>query len=230
MTFPKILSILSQVYTLPPLRDHITVLQHHPYQIQKFTSPSSLAKRQIPVATLYWDGQGRIKAIFNLDINYIVVQILENAGVNLAQSVLTGLQRYVEYLEPEANIFTHAIWAAQLGLNWRENFQRPHGVVTMGVNLRMAPGFRRYRHVFFVVDVIRQWLAQSGYAVWIQRVPRADIVGQMEANVMEGRSITERETIGARSDAKFCNLPIQNWPFMLTPGKVDLLLAPLITC
>ena len=141
MTFPKILSILSQAYTLPPLRDHLAVLQHHPYQIQKFTAPSSLAKRQDPVANLYWDRKGRIKAIFNLNISYTIVQILENLGMNLAQSVLTELERYAEHFEPEPYFFREANWAAQLGLNWREIFQRPHGVVTIGVSVRMAAGF-----------------------------------------------------------------------------------------
>ena len=230
MTFPKILSILSQAYTLPPLRDHLAVLQHHPYQIQKFTAPSSLAKRQYPVATLYWDTQGRIKAIFNMNINYLVVQVLENAGMNLAQSVLTELQRYAEYNEPEVNFFRRATWAAQLGLNWMENFQRPHGVVTIGIYVRLASRRRTIRRTSLILGIMQQWFDQSGYGVWIQQVPTVEGIGQVGANLMEGRSITERETVGARSDSKFCNLRIQNWPFVFTPGKVDPLLAPLITC
>ena len=230
MTFPKILSILSQAYTLPPLRDHLAVLQHHPYQIQEFTAPSSLAKRQYPVATLYWDKQGRIKAIFNLDINHIVVQIMESAGMNLAQSVLAEFQRYMEYNEPEADFLTRAVWGAQLGLNWRENFQLPHGVVTIGVAVRLPRGARWLRYTDIILRIMQQWFAQSGYYAMIQQVPRVEGVGQVGANLMEGRSITERETVGARSDSKFCNLRIQNWPLVFTPGKVDPLLAPLITC
>lgn len=50
---PKLLSILSQANTLPPLRADLAVLQHHPYQIQKLTDPSYLIKRQVDIATLY---------------------------------------------------------------------------------------------------------------------------------------------------------------------------------
>ena len=82
MIYPKMLNILSQAYTMPPLRDDLAVL---PYQIQKISDPAHLAKRQSPTAILYWDRHGNIKAVFSMQISFILAQILENEGVNLAE-------------------------------------------------------------------------------------------------------------------------------------------------
>ena len=121
-SFPMILSILSQAYTLPPrLRDDLGVLQRHPYQFQRFTDPSSLVKRQISVATLYWGQNGNIKAAFNVDINY----------------------------GPESNLLIRAAFVAQLGTHWRVIVPRPYGVVTIGIlTLDARFRFMRYVHMY----------------------------------------------------------------------------------
>lgn len=93
--FPKILSILSQIYTLPTLQDDSTVLQHHPYQIQRLET-SYLAKRNGPIATVYWDASGAIKTIFNMDINIRIVQLLAWSGVSLAHSVLADCRQWMQ--------------------------------------------------------------------------------------------------------------------------------------
>ena len=235
MIFSKIPSILSQAYTLVPLRDDLAVLQHDPYQIQRITGPSSLAKRQEPVAYLYWDrSHGRIKAIFNLDINFTIAQILGNAGVNLAQSVLNDLRSFGAYGPRVRGTWPWALggaeWAAQLGANWEVMFQRPHGVITVGILITIFPRFRNLSSINLVLDMLRAWFERAGYYTIAVRVQNAARAGEIGSRLREGRSITERQIVGSRSDSKFCSSPIQNWIFVVTPGKLDGLLPPLITC
>ena len=229
MIFPQILSILSHAYTLPPLRHDLAVLQHHPYQIQSFTDPSYLAKRQIEVASVYWDRVGKIKAVFNININFVVAQMLENAGINLAQSVLTELQQYA-WNSPANNLLRGSRWGAQLGTNWEVIRQQPYGVVTVGILFKAHVRFQAQRYRNILIQMILDWLYQSGYGSAAIQVSDAAHTGEVGANPRERRSITERQIFGARSDSKFCKAPIQNWPFVFTPGKLEKLLEPLITC
>ena len=230
MMFLKILSILFQAYTLPPpIRDDLAVLQHHPYQIEKSTDPSDLAKRQTPVATLYWDGRGNIKAIFNVNVYYIGADIFRYAGVSLAQSILTGFQEYMAN-EPEARMIAWPNLASQIGREWRLMFQRPHGAVTVGILVKTLSNYRRYHHMELVLASMQRWFARSGYIAIAHKVANAVLAGNVGENLTDESSITENQTVGARSDSKFCELLIQNWPFVFTPGKLDSLLALLITC
>lgn len=225
-----LLNILSRAKTLPPIRGDLAILQHHPYPIQRFTDPSYLAKRQVPVATLYYDIHGNIKAIFNLEITHMIVQILGNAGVDLGRSVLAEFQEYLENSAPVPTYFAGAFWAAQLGYNWRAILQRPNGDVTIGLLVRLDRTFRTVSRTRFVLDMMKQWFAQSGYIAITQLVQNAEEAGQEEPISKEGSSITKRQIVKARSDSKFCKLSIQNWPFVFKPGKVDKLEAPFITC
>ena len=230
MIFPKIPSILSQAYTLSPLRDDRAVLQHHPYQIPRITYPLYLAKRQPPVASLYYDCRGgNVKAVFNLDINFIIAQILGHADVNLAQSIITDLRRFGEH-GPASYLVQRAAWHAQLGADWEIMLQRPHGVITVGILITLDIRFQSFRFVNQILDMLRAWFERGGYDAIAVRPPNAVLAGVVGASVREGRSITERQTVGARSDSKFCISPIQNWIFVVMPGNLDGLLPPLITC
>ena len=226
MIYPKMLSILSQAYTLPPLRDDLAPL---PYQIQKFSDPAHLAKRPLPIATLYWDQNGNIKAIFKMQITWMVAQILENSGVNLALGVLTALHAFAaQAAGPAATL--QAQWQGQLGSSWMDILQQYGGQATIGVLVRIAPGVQFDQNTALLLEAMQTWFTLSGYAAVTVRVEDARNVGNAVANRIERPSLTERQTVGARSDSKFCKLTIQNWQFVLTPGKLDTLLAPLITC
>ena len=228
MIYPKMLSILSQAYTLPPLRDDLALV---PYQIQKFSDPAHLAKRQYPIATLFWDRNGNIKAVFNMQISFLVAQILGNEGVNLAQSVLSAFQSYVTTAAgPAAGIFRGATWASQLGSNWAAIVHQFGGEATISVLVTIRPPLRSYQNTVFILQLMQFWFSLTGYVAFQQEVADATRVGNVPGNRIERHSLTERQTIEARSDSKFCKLMIQNWQFVLTPGKSDTLLAPLITC
>ena len=230
MIFPKILSILFQAYTLPsPPKDDLAVLQHHPYHIEKSTDPSDLAKRQTTVATLYWDQKGNIKAIFNVNVYFIGADIFRYTGVSLAQSILAEFQEYMAN-EPEDFMILGPTLASQIGREWRLMFQRPHGVVTIGILFRTRRLFRTLRSINLVLSSMQRWFARSGYPTIVAQVVNAALAGNVGENLMERGSITENQTVGARDESKFCELLIQNWPFVFTPGKLDSLLAPLITC
>ena len=230
MMFPKILIILFQAYMLsPPLRDDLAVLQHHPYQIEKSTDPSDLAKRQASVATLYWDERGNIKAIFNVNVYYIGADIFRHAGFSLAQSILTEFQEYMAN-EPEAYIIAWQHFASQIGHEWSLMIQRPHGVVTIGILLKTRARFHARRFIILVLSSMQRWFARSGYNAITERVENARLTGNVGENLTERRAIIENQSVAARSDSKFCELLIQNWPFVFTPGKLDSLLAPLIIC
>ena len=230
MMFPKILSILFQAcMPPPPVRDDLAVLQHHPYKIEKSTDNSDLAKRQDPVATLYFDARGNIKAIFNVNVYYIGADIFRYAGVSLAQSILTEFQEYMAN-EPEGSWIIGHRCASQIGREWRLMFQRPHGVVTVGIVVKLRSQYRSYRCVLRVLSSMQRWFARSGHIAITERVRDATLAGNVGESLTERRSITENQTAGALSDSKFCELLIQNWPFVFAPGKLDSLLAPLITC
>ena len=230
MIFPQILSVLSQAYTLPPpLRDDLAVLQHHPYQIQEFTDPSYLAKREDPVATLFWDRYGNIKAIFNANIYYTGVDIFRYSGFSLAQSILTEFIEYVTH-EPESHMVVGALFSSQLGREWAQMIQEPHGVVTIGILITLSQPFSTTRCITLIMATMQRWFAQHGRTVINKRVENAVRAGNVGENLIEGHSITEKQTVGSRSDSKFCELLIQNWPFVFTPGELDKLLPPLITC
>ena len=232
MIFSKILSILSPAHTLPPLRDDLAVPQHHPYQMPRLADPSYLAKRQIPTACLYWDRQGRIKAVFKLSIDFIVGDILEHQAINLAHSVLSELVQFV-YSDtvPVGPILTGAAWAAQLGENWQEMIQRSRGEITVGILITRTQRYYSRQCTYLMLSLLEYWFAQYGfgsYAVPVQDAARAGNVGPRDG--IEELSITERQTVEARTVSKFCQAPMQNWPFVLAAGELDKLLIPLITC
>ena len=230
MIFLKILSILSQAYTLPTLlRDDLAVLEHHPNQIQKFTNPSYLAKRQDPVATLFWDRTGKIKAIFNVNIYYTGAEIFRYSGYSLAQSILTEFKEYVTH-EPENILLDGASFSSQIGREWTQMFREPHGVVTIGILVNLIQRKCSTRCINLVLAAMQRWFAQHGLMVINKRVESAAGAGNIGQSLIEGHSITENHTVGARGDSKFCELLIQNWPFVFTPGDVDKLLPFLITC
>ena len=228
MIYPKMLNILSQAYTLSPLRDDLAVT---PYQIQKISDPAHLAKRQPPVVTLYWDRNGHIKAVFKMHISWIVAQVLQYEGVNLAQSVMGALRAHaMVYGETETAISQGATWASQLGTNWRNILDEYGGQATIGILIKLRPAVLSDENTTRILQLLQAWFNLSGYsefAVEVQDASRAGIDG---GNRIERRSLTERQTVEARSDSKFCKPTIQNWQFVLTPGKLDTLLAPLITC
>lgn len=162
MIYPKMLSILSHAYTLPPHRDDLGVL---PYQIQKFSDPSHLVK-QTPIATVYSDRHGNIKAVFNVQVNAIVVQILEHAGLNLARSVLIAFQRYT-LNGPESNILFGAAWSSQLGTNWGAILQEYGGVASLGILVTLRRSAQSMRNTHSVIHEMSLWFALSGYvALW----------------------------------------------------------------
>ena len=227
MIYPKMLNILSQAYTLPPLRDDLALS----YQIQNFSDPAHLAKRQYRVATLYWDRNGNIKAVFNMQIGFIVAQILENLGENLGQSVLTALQVYVTMAAgPAAYILDSATWSSQIGRNWRSILREFGGQTTIGVLVRLPPSSQIRWHTILISHLMQAWFTFSGFIAFLEEVEDASLAGNAGIFRIERRSLTERQTVEARSDSKFCKPMIQNWQFVLTPGKLDTLLAPLITC
>ena len=232
MSFPKILSILSPAHTLPPLRDDLAVPQHHSYQIPRLTDPSYLAKRQNPTATLFWDQRGRIKAVFKLSISSITASILEQQGINLAQSVLSELNRFaISGTVPVGNILQRAVWRAQLGENWQEVLQRSGGEVTIGILIIRYQSYRSRRCTSIVLSLLQTWFFQNGFASDIVPVINAALAGNVGPNDgIEERSITEKQTVEARTASKFCQAPIQNWPFVLAAGELDKLLIPLIAC
>lgn len=229
------LSILPQIYTLPTLRDDLTVLQHHPYQIQRLenrTNSSYLAKREGAVATLYWDSSGPIKAIFNMDINSEVAQIFENSGVNLAQSVLAQCRQYMEGPFSPAFIYlAGAAWAAQLGRHWRNILQRPSGVTTIAILITLRPRWRTPSYLAVVVYELQKWSSQGGNSVIVRHVQNAQSAGNAPGNQFtDGSSIKEEQTVGDHSKTRFCRSPIQNSPFVFTVHALDSLLTPHITC
>ena len=232
MIFSKILGILSPAHTLPPLRDDLAVPQHHPYQIPGLTDPSYLAKRQIPTAILYWDQQGRVKAVFKLGINFIIADILEHQGINLAQSVLSELNQFADSgAVPLFGILQGAVWAAQLGENWQEILQRSRGEVTVGILITRTSSYLSERCTYLMLNLLVNWFQQNGFMSYAVPVPNAARAGNMgPRDGIEERSITERQTVEARTASKFCQAPIQNWPFVLAAGELDKLLIPLITC
>lgn len=142
-----------------------------------------------------------------MDINYVVLQILENAGVNLALSVLSELEQYIEN-SALSDIPPTAEWGAQLGLNWRDILQRPHGVVTVGIFLTLGHMHRGDRVRRLVLYKMQQWFALSGYQSITQKVQNARIVGQTVPTPINERSITERQSVEAHSDSKFGKLTI----------------------
>ena len=228
MIYPKMLSILSQAYTLPPLRDDLALL---PYQVQKFSDPAHLAKRQYSIATLYWDRNGNIKAVFNVQISFVVAQILRNEGLNLAQSVLTAFRTFVIWAAGSgAGVFGGALWQTQLGNNWPAIIPSVGGQATLGVLVTLRPPLRSFQNTVFVLQLMQFWFHLGGYGSFQQEVADAAIAGTMGGIRTERPSLTERQIVEARSDSEFCKLTIQNWQFVLAPGKLDTLLAPLITC
>ena len=154
--------------------------------------------------------------------------------MNLAHSVLADLRHFGEYgsLVPgtAAYVLQGAQWAAQLGADWEVMFQGPHGVVTVGILITLQYRFRSMSCTNNVLNMLRAWFERAGYDAITVRVRNAARAGEIGPRLREGRSITERQTVGARSDSKFCSSPIQNWIFVVTPGKLDGLLPPLITC
>ena len=230
MIYSKMLiSILSQAYTLPAHRDDLALL---PYQIQKFSDPAHLAKRQDPIATLYWDRNGNIKAIFNIQISFIFAQILGHEGTNLARGVLTALQNFVTTAAGHgAVVLNGAVWGSQMGTNLQSIIQLlGSGQVTIGILVTLRPRVRSYQNTVLILQLMQFWFQLSGYVAVQQEVEDAVRVGNAAENRIERRSLIERQTVEAPRYSKFCKLTIQNWQFVLTPGKPDTLLAPLITC
>ena len=227
--FPKLLGILCQVYTLPTLQDDLTVIQHHAYQIQRLENDSSyLAKREGATATLYWDVNGAIKAIFNMDINNEVLQAFENSGVDLAQNVLAECERFMLNLQGQAFLYLNgAIWSAQLGSHWRNILRRPSGVATLSILIQLQPRWTGAGFVAMAVGLLHSWLTQGGNTVIEKFVTNARDAGNAPG---DGRSIIEERTLRARPKSRFCSSPIQNSPFLFTVGTLDSLLTPLITC
>ena len=229
------LCISSQVYTLPTLRDDLTVLQHHPYQIQRLensTDSSYLAQEGGAVATLYWDSSGAMKAIFNMDINSEVAQIFESSGVNLAQSVLAECRQYMEGPFSPAFIYLErAAWAAQLGRHWRNILHRPGGVTTIAILIVLGPRWSNPSYLGVVVHVLQEWFSQGRNSVIVRHVQNARDAGNVPGNQFtDGGSINEERTVGDHSNTRFCRSPIQNSPFLFTVHTFDSLLTPQITC
>ena len=243
MIFPKILSILSQNYALQTLRDDLTVLQHHSYQIQELENrpdSSYLAKRDGAIATLYWDAGGAIKAIFNMAIDHEVAQAFQNSGVNLAQSVMAECERYILYAPGRAAVYIlGATWTAQLGSHWRNILRSPHGVATVAFGVVLRPQWNTPGCRATMLEVLQQWFTQGGNSANVMQVQNARDVGNAPANqFIDGGSIIEERAIGDPSNSKskskpksrFCDSPIQNSPFVFTVGKLDSLLTSPITC
>ena len=229
--FPKILSLLSQIYTLPTLRDD----QHHPYQIQRLEDRASspyLVKRDGAIATLYWDASGAIKAIFNMDINYEVAEILSRSGVNLALSVLTDCHAFMDNrLSPAFFMLDGAKWRAQLGNQWRNILRRPHGVTTLAITIVLHPQMSTPEFLTVVLTTLQQWLTQGGNYVNVVQVQNAQDAGNALANQVGGRSsLIEERAFGEPGNSRFCKSPIQNSPAVFTVGTLASLLTPPITC
>ena len=233
--FPKIPGLLSQIYTLPTLRDDLTAVQHHPYQIQRLedrASSPSLVKRDGAIATLYWDPNGAIKAIFNMDINWEVAQILSMSGVSLAQSVLNDCYAFLHYpIGPAFFILAGARWTAQLGNQWRNILRRPHGVTTLAITIVLHPQLTNPAFLSVVLSALQQWFTQGGNYVNVVQVQNAQAAGNMPANRVGGRSSPIKErALGEPSSSRFCKSPIQNSPAMFTVGTLASLLTPPIRC
>ena len=235
---PKILGILSQIYTLSTLRDDLTVLQHHPYQIvqtqrlENRKNSSYLAKREGAIATVYWDATGTIKAIFNMDISHEVLQAFQNSGVDVAQNVLAECERYVSNALGPASIYlARATWAAQLGSHWRNILRNHNGVATISILVELRPIWGSIHFLIPVLAVLESWFAQGGHTINIIESPDAREAGNAPGNqfIHEG-SIIEERTLEDRSKSRFCDSPIQNSPIMFTVETFDSLLRPLITC
>ena len=131
---------------------------------------------------------------------------------------------------PEDVILEEASWASQLGANWRDILDQYGGQVTIGILVRLRPAVRSDWNTSLVLHLMQAWFNIAGYTAFSQEVRDARRGGMEVGNRIERRSLTERQTVEARSDSKFCKPMIQNWQFVLTPGKLDTLLAPLITC
>ena len=236
MIFPKILSISSQIYTLPALQDDLTALQHHPYQTQRLeNSPSSsyLAKRDDdPVGTVFWDAHGVIKAIFNMDINSEIAQIFERSGTNIARNVMAECERYMLNAPGIVSVYLElSSWAAQLGTYWVKIRRRPKAVISIAIVIQLQAHWSAPVHIESVLEVLQQWFTQGGNAVLVEQVPSARDAGNAPGNQMvDERSIIEEQTLGDRSNSRFCDSPVQNSPFVFTAGTLDTLLKPLITC
>ena len=232
---PKILGILSQIYMLSTLPDDLTALQHHPYQTQRLENrknSSYLAKREDAIATLYWDANGAIKAIFNMDINHQVLQAFPNSGVDVAQNVLAECERYMLNAPGPVSIYlTGATWAAQLGTHWRNILPNHNGVATISIVVVLHPIWSSIHYVISVLTVLESWFAQGGHTINLIWSPDAREAGNAPGNqfIHEG-SIIEERTLEDRSKSRFCDSPIQNSPIMFTVGTFDSLLRPLITC
>ena len=233
--FPKIPSVLSQVHTLPALRDDLTALQHHPYQIQKLEDRASspyLVKRDGDLATLYWDASGVIKAILNMEINYEVARLLEMSGASLGQSVLSDCHAFLNNpVSPAYFILTRATWIAQLGRNWRNILRRPRGATTMAITVILRPELTTPAFLTVVLNLMQQWFTQGGDYVNVVQVQSARDAGNAPANQVGGRSsLIEERAFGEPSSSRFCKSPIQNSPAMFTVGTFASLLTSPITC
>ena len=226
----KLLSILSQTYTLPTLQDDLTVLQHHPYQIQRLET-SHLAKRVDPIAIVYWDTNGVIRVIFNMELNLGLVQIFERSGTNMASSILSDCQRWMQNpSSPAGPLLVGAHWVAQLGQYWRHIFNQPHGLTTIGITISLQP-----QHAMFVgvvLHILQQWLSNGGNYIAIVQVPDARFAGYMSGKqVIDGGSVIGEPASGDAGTSRFCKSPIQNSPAMFVRGAFDKLLRqPTITC
>ena len=102
-----------------------------------------------------------------------------------------------------SNLLISAEWAAQLGNDWRVIFQRPHGVVTVGILLSLSQRYQGARNRRLLLKKMMEWFALSGYYAITQRVPNALNVGQTVSTSIKERSITERQSVEAHGDSKF---------------------------
>lgn len=225
MIFSQILSTLSQTYTLRIPRDDIAVPQHNK-RLESRTNSSYLAKREGSIATLYWDATGVVKAVFNMNISFEVVQAFQSSGANLARSVGAECVRYLHQSDV-SDFLSGAAWGTQLGSHWRNILQRPHGVSTVSILIVLDRLYSNPKYFSLVLRELDRWFSQGGNLVTTLQVENAMIAGNAEGFLTEERPIVEEQSAG---DYQFCQSPIQNSPFTFTGGPLDGLLRPLIRC
>ena len=229
MIFLKILSILSQTYTLPPLRDDLAVLQHQPCRIETPENPSYLAKRSFPIANMYYDKRGHVKVIFKVQATFAILSLVGRSSMGLAQCILSECQLWM-LNAPRPDVLAGAVWAAQVGSEWPGIIERSFGDGTMAILLTLRPLWLTQPGVDHVLGLLQQWFGRIGYDTTVDLVSHALDVCNARGNPVQGNSITERQTFGDLSDSKYCKAPIQNWPFVFMPGEMNVLLPPVIRC
>ena len=199
-----------------------------PLEDSSATSIYRLSKRA-NVATIYYDTNGVVRTIFNMNVVYATFQALSIGGLQLEQNVMGEALRWLRYSSGFGQWLDTATSYAQVGQHWQNVIRGEGGVGTISFTITVAAQF--HGNIRLLVLAIQYWLTQgiSYNSVGLVQVQDATQAGIAPP---DGKRAVEIGTIKIRqaSSGEACKIVLQDTPFILTGGDMDLLLPDPITC